>query len=127
LNKIIAILLLIFTALTLVSCKSKEMVNNTKKSDLTFQLNIIENKSYNQDKTMLLVTSYKEDMQPRRTINYKVLNSKSKKILKEGTFIGMKLEWFALNQLKGYLYIGMTQKESDEVLQNKNILIIDIK
>lgn len=103
------------------------MVNNTKKSDLTFQLNIIENKSYNQDKTMLLVTSYKEDMQPRRTINYKVLNSKSKKILKEGTFIGMKLEWFALNQLKGYLYIGMTQKESDEVLQNKNILIIDIK
>tara|TARA_B110000967_G_C18901647_1_gene575855 strand:+ start:5396 stop:5743 length:348 start_codon:yes stop_codon:yes gene_type:complete len=114
-------------ALTLFSCKSKEMVNNTKKSNLTFQNNIIENKSYNQDKTMLLVTSYKGDMQPRRTINYKVLNSKSKKILKEGIFIGMKLEWFALNQLKGYLYIGMTQKESDEVLQNKNILIIEIK
>lgn len=75
---------------------------------------------------MLLVTSYKEDIQPRRTINYKVLNSRSKKTLKEGVFTGMKLEWFALNQLKGYLYIGMTQKESDEVLPNKNILIIDI-
>ncbi|TXD61347.1 MULTISPECIES: hypothetical protein [unclassified Polaribacter] len=97
---------------------------------MTTQNNSVENKTYNKDKTMLLVTRYTNDINPRKTINYSVLDSKSKKVLKSGVFTGMKLEWFTLHQLKGYLNVGMIEKEPDAVMlkdaKNKNIVIIDI-
>ncbi|TXD53200.1 hypothetical protein ES043_05000 [Polaribacter sp. IC063] len=120
----------IFLLLLLISCKSKEVANNKNDATLTTQNNSVENKTYNKDKTMLLVTRYTNDINPRKTINYSVLDSKSKKVLKSGVFTGMKLEWFTLHQLKGYLNVGMIEKEPDAVMlkdaKNKNIVIIDI-
>jgi hypothetical protein len=131
LNKKAVALCSILFFLMLVSCKSKELANNKNDANLIPKNNIVENKSYNEDNTMLLVTSYQDDLNPRRIIDYKVVASKSKKTLKAGIFTGMKLEWFTKNQLKGYLFVGMIEKQSGKVLQNdeksKNIEIIDIK
>tara|TARA_R110001592_G_scaffold13762_3_gene62866 strand:+ start:818 stop:1228 length:411 start_codon:yes stop_codon:yes gene_type:complete len=135
LNRTRVHLFLIFFGLTLFSCKSKEVAKHKNDPDLTFQTNLIMNKSYNQDKSMILEVSFKSDLNPIRNIDYKVLETKSKKVLKEGTFTGIKLEWFTKNQLKGYLFAGMVENDSDAVLLgesgdkslNKNILIIDIK
>ena len=135
LNRTRVHLFLIFFGLILFSCKSKEVAKNENNPDLTFQTNLIMEKSYNQDKSMILEVSFKSDLNPIRNIDYKVLETKSKKVLKEGTFAGIKLEWFTKNQLKGYLFAGMVESDSDTVLLdesrdkslNKNILIIDIK
>jgi hypothetical protein len=135
LNKTRVLLFLFFFGLTLYSCKSKEVAKIKNDPDLTFQTNLIMEKSYNQDKSMILEVSFKSDLNPIRNIDYKVLETNSKKVLKEGTFAGIKLEWFTKNQLKGYLFAGMVESGSDTVLLdesrdkslNKNILIIDIK
>ena len=135
LNKTRVHLFLIFLGLTLFSCKSKEVAKIKNDPDLTFQTNLIKEKSYNQDKSMILEVSFKSDLNPIRNIGYKVLETNSKKVLKEGTFTGIKLEWFTKNQLKGYLFAGMVENDLDAVLLdesgekslNKNILIIDIK
>jgi hypothetical protein len=135
LNKIAVNLYIVFLVLILVSCKSKEMATDKKEVDITFQPKVIKTESYNQDKSMILALNYTNDIHPIRNIAYQVLDSKSKKVLKEGNFTGMKLAWFTKNQLKGYLYVGMDKKESTSTLMNtstnkkinKNILIIDIK
>ena len=130
----ISLPLFMFVLLTaMLSCKSKEVATKKENYNLTPQTKIIKKKTYNQDKSMLLVTRYKDDINPRKKINYKVLDSKSKKTLKKGIFIGMKLEWFTVNQLKGHKYVGMVQQQNDEDLLDdskngiKNIIVIDIK
>ena len=130
----ISLPLFMFVLLTaMLSCKSKEVATKKENYNLTPQTKIIKKKTYNQDKSMLLVTRYKDDINPRKKINYKVLDSKSKKTLKKGIFIGMKLEWFTVNQLQGHKYVGMVQQQNDEDLLDdskngiKNIIVIDIK
>lgn len=130
----ISLPLFMFVLLTaMLSCKSKEVATKKENYNLTPQTKIIKKKTYNQDKSMLLVTRYKDDVNPRKKINYKVLDSKSKKTLKKGIFIGMKLEWFTVNQLQGHKYVGMVQQQNDEDLLDdskngiKNIIVIDIK
>lgn len=124
---------IIIALIAVVSCKCKDVTTNKNDADLNNEKNMITQESHNSDKTLLLITSYKDDINSRRIINYKVLEVSSKKVVKEGTFEGMKLEWLGTNQLKGYLHIGMVQKDNDNVLlegnknDNKNILIIDIK
>lgn len=120
-----------FSLLIIVfSCKSIEATNKEEASSIVSKTIILKKKTYNHNKSMLLVTSYKEDLNSIKTISYKVLDSKSKIVLKEGVFIGMKLEWYTINQLQGYKYIGMIEQDdgqfSENNQKNKNITIINI-
>lgn len=120
-----------FSLLIIVfSCKSIEVTNKEEASSIVSKTIILKKKTYNHNKSMLLVTSYKEDLNSIKTISYKVLDSKSKIVLKEGVFIGMKLEWYTINQLQGYKYIGMIEQDDSQFSQNnqknKNITIINI-
>ena len=114
-----------------LSCKSIVVTNKEEVSSIVSKTIILKNKTYNHNKSMLLVTSYKEDLNSIKTIYYKVLDSKSKIVLKEGVFIGMKLEWYTTNQLQGYKYIGMVEQDdgrfSKNNQKNKNITIINIE
>lgn len=114
-----------------LSCKSTLVTNKEEASSIVSKTIILKNKTYNHNKSMLLVTSYKEDLNSIKTIYYKVLDSKSKIVLKEGVFIGMKLEWYTTNQLQGYKYIGMVEQDdgrfSKNNQKNKNITIINIE
>ena len=107
------------------------MTNKEEASSIVYKTINLKKKTYNHNKSMLLVTSYKEDLNPIKTIYYKVLDSKSKIVLKEGVFIGMKLEWYTTNQLQGYKYIGMVKQDdgrfSKNNQKNKNITIINIE
>ena len=122
----------VFSLLVIVlSCKSIVVTNKEEVSSIVSKTIILKNKTYNHNKSMLLVTSYKEDLNSIKTIYYKVLDSKSKIVLKEGVFIGMKLEWYTTNQLQGYKYIGMVKQDdgrfSKNNQKNKNITIINIE
>jgi hypothetical protein len=114
-----------------LSCKSTLVTNKEEASSIVYKTINFKKKTYNHNKSMLLVTSYKEDLNSIKTIYYKVLDSKSKIVLKEGVFIGMKLEWYTTNQLQGYKYIGMVEQDdgrfSKNNQKNKNITIINIE
>ena len=105
--KILAKMCVFSLLIIVLSCKSTVVTNKEEVSSIVSKTIILKNKTYNHNKSMLLVTSYKEDLNSIKTIYYKVLDSKSKIVLKEGVFIGMKLEWYTTNQLQGYKYIGM--------------------
>jgi hypothetical protein len=121
----------VFSLLIIVfSCKSTEVTNKEEASSIVSKTIILKKKTYNLNKSMVLVTSYKEDLNSIKTIHYKVLDSKSKIVLKEGVFVGMKLEWYTINQLQGYKYIGMVEQDEGQFSKNnqknKNITIINI-
>lgn len=129
--KILAKMCVFSLLIIVLSCKSTVMTNKEEVSSIVSKTIILKNKTYNHNKSMLLVTSYKEDLNSIKTIYYKVLDSKSKIVLKEGVFIGMKLEWYTTNQLQGYKYIGMVEQDdgrfSKNNQKNKNITIINIE
>ena len=121
----------VFSLLIIVfSCKSTEVTNKEEASSIVSKTIILKKKTYNLNKSMVLVTNYKEDLNSIKTIHYKVLDSKSKIVLKEGVFVGMKLEWYTINQLQGYKYIGMVEQDDGQFSKNnqknKNITIINI-
>ena len=129
--KILAKMCVFSLLIIVLSCKSIVVTNKEEVSSIVSKTIILKNKTYNHNKSMLLVTSYKDDLNPIKTIYYKVLDSKSKIVLKEGVFIGMKLEWYTTNQLQGYKYIGMVEQDdgrfSKNNQKNKNITIINIE
>lgn len=129
--KILAKMCVFSLLIIVLSCKSIVVTNKEEVSSIVSKTIILKNKTYNHNKSMLLVTSYKEDLNSIKTIYYKVLDSKSKIVLKEGVFIGMKLEWYTTNQLQGYKYIGMVKQDdgrfSKNNQKNKNITIINIE
>lgn len=129
--KILAKMCVFSLLIIVLSCKSIVVTNKEEVSSIVSKTIILKNKTYNHNKSMLLVTSYKEDLNSIKTIYYKVLESKSKIVLKEGVFIGMKLEWYTTNQLQGYKYIGMVEQDdgrfSKNNQKNKNITIINIE
>ncbi len=129
--KILAKMCVFSLLIIVLSCKSIVVTNKEEVSSIVSKTIILKNKTYNHNKSMLLVTSYKEDLNSIKTIYYKVLDSKSKIVLKEGVFIGMKLEWYTTNQLQGYKYIGMVEQDdgrfSKNNQKNKNITIINIE
>ncbi len=121
-----------FSLLILVfSCKSTEVTHKEEASSIVSKTIILKKKTYNHNKSMLLVTSYKDDLSSIKTIYYKVLDSKSKIVLREGVFVGMKLEWYTFNQLQGHKYIGMVEQNNSQFSKNnqknKNITIINIE
>ena len=129
--KILAKMCVFSLLIIVLSCKSTVVTNKEEVSSIVSKTIILKNKTYNHNKSMLLVTSYKEDLNSIKTIYYKVLDSKSKIVLKGGVFIGMKLEWYTTNQLQGYKYIGMVEQDdgrfSKNNQKNKNITIINIE
>ena len=129
--KILAKMCVFSLLIIVLSRKSTVVTNKEEVSSIVSKTIILKNKTYNHNKSMLLVTSYKEDLNSIKTIYYKVLDSKSKIVLKEGVFIGMKLEWYTTNQLQGYKYIGMVEQDdgrfSKNNQKNKNITIINIE
>ena len=121
-----------FSLLIIVfSCKSTEVTHKEEASSIVSKTIILKKKTYNHNKSMLLVTSYKDDLSSIKTIYYKVLDSKSKIVLREGVFVGMKLEWYTFNQLQGHKYIGVVEQDNGQFSKNnqkkKNITIINIE
>jgi hypothetical protein len=78
------------------------------------------------DKSKELILSYVQDINPRITFNYRVLDVKTNKEIYKGTFIGLKLEWYDNSSLKGYLYQGMETNDEDKK-SSKNYNIIKIE
>lgn len=130
LSKILAEIFVFSLLIIVFSCKSTEVTNKEEASSIVSKTIILKKKTYNLNKSMVLVTNYKEDLNSIKTIHYKVLDSKSKIVLKEGVFVGMKLEWYTINQLQGYKYIGMVEQDDGQFSKNnqknKNITIINI-
>lgn len=131
-SKLLQISLPVFLIIIMFSCKSKDVSKTNKEPIITFNNKEIKEEIYNQEKSLLLVLNYTQDINPQKSINYKVLSTKTKEVIKQGTFVGLKLEWFTNNQLKGHLYQGMIEKESDNPLNQttsteKNFTLIDIK
>jgi hypothetical protein len=130
LSKILAEIFVFSLLIIVFSCKSTEVTNKEEASSIVSKTIILKKKTYNLNKSMVLVTNYKEDLNSIKTIHYKVLDSKSKIVLKEGVFVGMKLEWYTINQLQGYKYIGMVEQNDGQFSKNnqknKNITIINI-
>ncbi len=133
-NKIKIILQLLVLLVVFSSCKCKDL-SNTPEKIITYETgkDMIVEKSYNSIKTMLLVTSFKNDLLARKLIYYKVLDAKDDKILKQGSFEGTKLVWFTNNKLQGFKHVGMIKQNDDTNLLNEdknkenNFVIIDIK
>jgi hypothetical protein len=63
------------------------------------------------DKSMTLIMAYEDDINPQKTFVYKVINSKTKEEVANGTFVGTKMEWIDNSSIKGYLYQGMIKNE----------------
>ena len=124
-------LLLLFCFLT--SCKCNKLSTDSEQIIETANANMIVEQNYNNNKTYLLITSFKNDLTSRKIINYKVLNASDKKIVKSGKFEGTKLVWHSNNQLVGYLHVGMIKKDNDDILlddnkpNKENRIIIEIK
>ena len=132
--KIKIILQLLVVLVVFSSCKCKD-ISNTPEKIITYETgkDMIVEKSYNSIKTMLLVTSFKNDLSARKLIYYKVIDVADDKIIQQGSFEGTKLVWFTNNKLKGFKHIGMIKNNDDASLLNEdknkenNFIIIDIK
>ena len=124
-------LLLLFCFLT--SCKCNKLSTDSEQIIETTSKDMIVEQNYNNNKTYILITSYKNDLTARKIIDYKVLNAANKKVIKTGKFEGTKLIWHSNTQLIGYPHIGMIKQDNDGVLlendsKNKeNSIIIEIK
>ena len=133
LKKLKKVLQLSFILLALVSCKCKDVSNASENINQNIEADMVTEKSYNELKTLVLVTSFKNDLNQRKVIYYKVLDVTNDEILKQGSFEGTKLVWFTNNKLKGFKHIGMVKHQNDtnplKENNNKenNFVIIDIK
>jgi hypothetical protein len=97
-------------------CKSNDIHEKKKDNQLTFIESKITKEVYNQDKSKLLMLSYVTHKSPVISYNFKVVDSKTKKVLKKGVFVGEKIEWLDAKTLKCTKHVGMIQKEEDHIL-----------
>ncbi|WP_439132056.1 hypothetical protein [Polaribacter sp.] len=126
--------LLVFTIIccSFIFCKTKK-VNETNMQEnklTTTNKKITTDKVYNFDKSKVLILKYIVDKNPIIKYNYKVIDVKTQKELKEGVFTGDKIEWLDNNTLKCTPYVGMVKKDDDRVLENttkNNVNFITIK
>lgn len=112
----------LLVASVFISCKSKKMDKN-KDIKIVFNEQKVIKEIHSPDRSKLLILTYLEDMNARKDFDYKVIDIKTKKELIIGTFRGVKIEWRTNNNLKGYLFQGMIEKENPQ----ENFKIIDIK
>jgi hypothetical protein len=97
-------------------CKSNDIHEKNKDNQLTFIESKITKEVYNQDKSKLLMLSYVTNKSPVIRYTFKVVDSKTKKVLKKGVFAGEKIEWLGATTLKCTKYVGMIQKKEDHIL-----------
>ena len=95
------------------SCKSKDVSKTNKESNTSLDKNAIAEVSYNIDKTLKLETVYSKSIEAVKDFKFRVIEAKSGKIILEDTFRGTKLVWNSKNSLKGFLYVGTVQQESE--------------
>ena len=112
-KKYILTLITIIVLSSFINCKSKKI---DKKEEITFQEKQTVDEKYNQDKSKLLMLSYVTHKSPVISYNFKVVDSKTKKVLKKGVFVGEKIEWLDATTLKCTKHVGMIQKEEDHIL-----------
>jgi hypothetical protein len=71
-----------------------------------------------------LETVYSKSIEAVKDFKFRVIEAKSGKIILEDTFRGTKLVWNSKNSLKGFLYVGTVQQESENAntieYQNQN-------
>ena len=115
-------LFLLFSCL-IFNCKSKPVQNMEQKNKITFEQKEVVKEIHNQDKSLLLILKYKIDGNLPITFNYKVIEAKNKKIIKEGVFIGSKVEWLDSNRLKCIEHFGIIKNSET---RNK-FLIVNIE
>ncbi|ARV06872.1 hypothetical protein BTO04_09335 [Polaribacter sp. SA4-10] len=101
-------------------CKSNDIHEKKKDNQLTFIESEITKEVYNQDKSKILILNYVIHRSPVITYNFKVVDSKSKKVLKKGVFVGSKIEWKDNSTLKCFLHKGIVQKENEAFSDRKN-------
>ena len=106
------------------NCKSKKM--NLKGIPIEQNLKKVSKEILSPDKSKKLILSYMEDLNARKEFNYIVLNSKTKKELIRGSFIGLKMEWNNNKSIKGYLFQGIV-RENYSVDDSNTYKIIQIK
>lgn len=125
-NQNIKIFLLVLVSIFILNCKSIMK----KENNITFQLKETTEKLYNNDKTLLLILTYKIDGNLPITFNYKVIDVKTKIEKKAGVFTGTKIVWQDNLSLKCTKYIGMVENENEDPLKQikktKNYIIINL-
>jgi hypothetical protein len=133
LKRVSLILKLLLLLCFITSCKCKKLTTDSEQIIETANEGMIVEQNYNNNKTYLLITCYKNDLTSRKIIDYKVLNASDKKIVKSGKFEGTKLVWYSNDSLIGYLHVGMIKKDNDDILvdnnklSKENSIIIEIK
>jgi hypothetical protein len=116
LKKTVQLFFLILFSGVFFFCKSNDIREKKKKNLLTFIESKITKEVYNQDKSKLLMLSYVTYKSPIISYNFKVVDSKTKRVLKKGVFIGEKIEWLDATTLKCTKHVGMIQKTEDHIL-----------
>jgi hypothetical protein len=91
-----------------------------QKNKITFEQKEVVKEIHNKDKTLLLILKYKADGNLPVTYSYKVIETKNKKIKKEGVFIGSKVEWLDSNRLKCIEHVGIIKKDET---RNKFLIV----
>lgn len=123
----------LFFLLFLISCKCKQLTPSDLNDKSKTRNDSIVEKTLNLSRTMLLVTSFKNDLMIKKVIDYQVVDINTKKVIKSGKFEGTKLVWYTNTKLKGYLHRGIIRKENDSVIlansndSNENSVLIEIK
>lgn len=131
-NRVLAVSALFFL-LFLISCKCKQLTPSALNYKSKTRNDSIVEKTLNLSRTMLLITSFKNDLMIKKVIDYQVVDVNTKKILKCGKFEGTKLVWYTNTELKGYLHRGIIRKDNDNVLlannndSNEYSVLIEIK
>ena len=124
----------IILALFNICCKSNKTseVKKVNDTNIIFETKEIEEKILNDNKTLTLVLNYQQTTNLPIKFDYSVIELSSNKVLKKGTFTGLKMEWHDLYTIKGYVYQGMIKKEDDIIDEanikttNDNFIIINI-
>ena len=101
-------------------CKSNDLQGKKKNKQPTFIENKTSREVYNQDKSKILILNYSIHISPIITYNFKVVDSRTKKELKKGVFVGEKVEWLDNSTLKCTKHIGMIQKQDDRIPSSDN-------
>lgn len=96
-----------------ISCKSKDVSNTNKKNNSSVNQNTIVDVSYNIDKTLKMEIEYSKSIEAVKDFKFKVIEIVSENVILEDTFRGTKLVWNSKNSLKGFLYVGTVQQESE--------------
>ena len=131
LKKTLQLFILTLFSGVFLCCKAVNIYENKKERPPTFKESKITKELYNQDKSKLLILNYVINKSPIISFNYKVVDTKTKKELKKGVFIGEKIEWLGATPLKCTKHVGMIQKEDDRILfseakENRNYITIKI-